>query len=143
MSKRLGIRGYEPERQTDGELLWFVKRNQPDQLKNVLTIGVNDKHSFLIKDTKKLAKTYVCIHGKSRFTQSWNLLRHANTCSKGVRNIECPNEKIEKPQTAFEKAFYLKSSASSISIWCLSREAERQKKSHPSRDVWSQQGEPA
>ena len=41
--------------------------------------------------------------------------------------IDCPGEKVEAPQTTFEKAFFLKHSASQESILWLEREAARRK----------------
>jgi hypothetical protein len=34
----LGIRVYEPERQENGEILWHLRKNPSDKLKNILTI---------------------------------------------------------------------------------------------------------
>ena len=42
------------------------------------------------------------------FTQACHLQRHIQTCAQGKTVIECPAEKVELPQTAFEKAFYPK-----------------------------------
>ena len=33
--------------QTNGELMWYLKQNPPDKLKNVMTIGVYDDHAFI------------------------------------------------------------------------------------------------
>ena len=61
----IGIRVYEPERGADGELTWFLRRNQPAKLKNILTIGIYEGHAFVIKDIAKLAKTYACVKSSS------------------------------------------------------------------------------
>ena len=115
----LGIRVYMPERVDDKEVVWHLTRNPAPQFKNVMTIGIFGKHAFLIKDIKKLGKTYACIHCKARFTQSVSLQRHAERCAQGKTVIDCPGEKVEAPQTAYEKAFYPKHKASKESIQWL------------------------
>ena len=115
----LGIRVYVPERVDDKEVVWHLTRNPAPQFKNVMTIGIFGKHAFLIKDIKKLGKTYACIHCKARFTQATHLQRHAERCAQGKTVIDCPGEKVEAPQTAYEKAFYPKHRASKESIQWL------------------------
>ena len=115
----LGIRVYMPERVNDKEVVWHLTRNPAPQFKNVMTIGIFGKHAFLIKDIKKLGKTYACIHCKARFTQATHLQRHTERCAQGKTVIDCPGEKVEAPQTAYEKAFYPKHKASKESIQWL------------------------
>ena len=115
----LGIRVYEPERVDDKEVVWHLTRNPAPQFKNVMTIGIFGKHAFLIKDIKKLGKTYACTHCKARFTKATHLQRHAERCAQGKIVIDCPGEKVEAPQTAYEKAFYPKHKASKESIQWL------------------------
>ena len=115
----LGIRVYMPERIDDKEVVWHLTRNPAPQFKNVMTIGIFGKHAFLIKDITKLAKTYACIHCKARFTKATHLQRHAERCAQGKTVIDCPGEKVEAPQTAYEKAFYPKHKASKESIQWL------------------------
>ena len=127
VSDWLAIRVYEPELEADGEVIWHLRWNPSDKLKNILTIGVYDGHAFVIKDIATLAKTYVCVNCQARFTKVCNLKRHAETCTQGETVIVCPNERVEAPQTAYEKAFYLKNTASFESLRWLEREAERRK----------------
>ena len=115
----LGIRVYVPERVDDKEVVWHLTRNPAPQFKNVMTIGIFGKHAFLIKDITKLAKTYACIHCNARFTKAPNLQRHVERCAQGKTVIDCPGEKVEAPQTAYEKAFYPKHKASKESIQWL------------------------
>ena len=115
----LGIRVYVPERIDEKEVVWHLARNPAPQFKNVMTIGIFGKHAFLIKDIKKLGKTYACIHCKARFTQATHLQRHVERCAQGKTVIDCPGEKVEAPQTAYEKAFYPKHKASKESIQWL------------------------
>ena len=115
----LGIRVYMPERVDDKEVVWHLTRNPAPQFKNVMTIGIFGKHAFLIKDITKLAKTYACIHCNARFTKATNLQRHAERCAQGKTVIDCPGEKVEATQTAYEKAFYPKHKASKESIQWL------------------------
>ena len=50
----IGIRVYEPKRGEDGGVVWHLRRNPTTRLKNVLTIGINEGHAFVIKDITKL-----------------------------------------------------------------------------------------
>lgn len=61
-----GILVYEPEREEDGEVVWYLRRKPPAKLKKILTIGIYDGHAFLIKDIAKLVKTYACVHCTSQ-----------------------------------------------------------------------------
>ncbi|KAL9959950.1 hypothetical protein ACROYT_G033329 [Oculina patagonica] len=123
----LGIRVYEPVRVKDEEVVWHLKRNPPAVLKNILTIGTFEGHAFVIKDIKRLAKTYACAHCNARFTQACSLKRHYQTCSQGKTIIDCPGKKVEEPQTSFEKAFYPNHQASKESLRWLDQEAKRRK----------------
>jgi len=111
----LGIRVYEPEMGA-GEVVWHLRRNPSASLKNILTIGIYEGHGFITKDIAKLAKTYECGHCCQRFTKACNLQRHAQTCGAGKTVIDCPGERVEASQTAFEKAFYPKHNASKESL---------------------------
>ena len=51
----------------------------------------------------------------------------SQTCAQGKTVIECPAERVELPQTAFEKAFYPKHSSSSESLRWLEQEAALRK----------------
>ena len=119
----LGIRVYEPERLEGGEVVWHLRRTPPAKLTNILTIGIYGGHAFVIKDITKLAKIYACVNCRSRFTQACSLQRHTQTCSQGKTVIECPAEKVELTQTAFEKAFYPKHSSSPESLRWLEQKA--------------------
>ena len=125
----LGIRVYTPELanadeiefgiETSPRIVWHLMRNPAQQIKNVMTIGIYGEHAFLIKDITKLAKSYECNHCHARFTKACNLQRHAERCSQGKTVIHCPGEKVEAPQTAYQKAFYPKHQASKESIQWL------------------------
>jgi len=127
VSDWLGIRVYECERGEDGEVVWPHRRIPPAKLTNILTIEIYEGHAFVIKDIAKLAKTYECGHCCQRFTKACNLQRHAQTCSQGKTVIALQSESVEKPQTAFMKAFYPKDQASKGSLVWLVREAKRRK----------------
>ena len=127
-SNWLGIRVLEPEKAIDGEVVWYYRRSPPEKLTNIMTIGVHRGHAFLIKDITKLAKTYKCKDCHHRFTRSDNLQRHSQTCSKGKTVIICPGERVEKPQTAYEKVFYPKHYTSKASLLWLEKEAKHRKK---------------
>ena len=133
----LGIRVYTPELanadeiemglETNPTVVWHLIRNPAPQVKNIMTIGIFGEHAFLIKDITKLAKTYECNHCHARFTQSNSLQRHAERCAQGKTVIHCPGEKVEAPQTAYQKAFYPKHNASKESIQWLEYVAKRWK----------------
>ena len=111
----------------EGEAVWHLRRNPPAKLTNILTIGIYEGHAFVIKDISKLARTYAFVHCRARFTQAYNLQRHTERCAQAKTVIDCPAERVEAPQTAFEKAFYPKHCASQESLRWLEREAERRK----------------
>ena len=115
----LGIRVYVPERVDDKEVVWHLTRNPATKLKNIMTIGIFGEHAFLIKDIAKLANLYACVHCNARFTQATHLQRHADRCAQGKTVIDCPGEKVEAPQSAYQKAFYPKHNASNESIQWL------------------------
>ena len=114
-----GIRVYVPERVNDKEVVWHLTRNPASKLKNIMTIGIFGEHAFLIKDIAKLANLYACVHCNARFTQATHLQRHADRCAQGKTVIDCPGEKVEAPQSAYQKAFYPKHNASNESIQWL------------------------
>ena len=107
IEERVGIRVYEPV-QEGKEVVWELLRAPPENVKNIITIGKYGDHAFLIKSIEKLGKNYACTHCRARFTQSNNLQRHVKTCAQGKTKVNCPGEKVEAPQTAYEKAFYPK-----------------------------------
>ena len=125
-SNWIGIRVYIPER-VGTEVVWHLTRNPATQLKNIMTIGIFGEHAFLIKDITKLAKTYACVHCNARFTKVCNLQRHVERCAQGKTVIDCPGEKVEAPETAYEKAFYPKHRASKESLQWLEYVAKRWK----------------
>ena len=122
----LGIRVYQPVR-VEGEVVWHLRRNPPAKQTNILTIGIYEGHAFVIKDIAKLANMYACVHCRARFTQACNLQGHTERCPQGKTVIKCPAERVEAPQTAFEKAFYPKHTASPESLRWLEQEAARRK----------------
>ena len=111
---------------TCGEVVWHLRRKPPAKLTNILTIAIYEGHAFVIKDITKLAKTYACVHCRSRFTKEC-LQRHIQTCAQGKTVIDCPAERVELPQTSFEKAFYPKHSSSPESLRWLEQEAALRK----------------
>ena len=54
----IGIRLYEPDHKAGGEVMWHLRWNPSDNLKNILTNSVYDGHAFFIKDIAK----YSCVH---------------------------------------------------------------------------------
>ena len=123
----LGIRAYVPVRQENGDINWHLSRNPSDKLKNIITIGIYEGHAFLIKDIKKLARTYVCNDCGGQFTQAFNLQRHERTCRKGETEIICPEEKLAAPLSKYEMAFYDKAPISKMAIEWLEKTAKQLK----------------
>ena len=76
---------------------------------------------------KRYFEAYACVHCRSRFTKACNLQRHTQTCAQGKTVIDCPAEKVELPQTAFEKVFYPKHSSSPESLRWLEKESALRK----------------
>ena len=81
-----------------------------------MTIGIYDGHTFLIKHIKNLARLYACADCQARFTQACHLQRHSQTCAQGKTVIDCPNRRVEAPQTVYERVFYGKPRASTSSV---------------------------
>ncbi|KAL9959464.1 hypothetical protein ACROYT_G032790 [Oculina patagonica] len=123
----VNISGIDNEMKEKRELIWHLKRNSPEKINNVLTIGTYEGHAFVIKDIEKLAKIFSCTHCNARFTKVCNLKWHTQTCSQGKTIIDCPGKKGEEPQTSFEKAFYPSHQASKESLRWLDQEAKRRK----------------
>ena len=45
--------------QENGDIYWHLRKNPSVKFKNIMTIGINDGHAFVIKDINKLAKIFV------------------------------------------------------------------------------------
>ena len=91
----------------------------------VLTMGLYDGHAFLIRDLKQVVHDYTCRDCQARFTKPCHLLRHASTCSGGQTKINCPNNRIRVPASAYERAFYPNDSCSFMAIKWFEWEAEQ------------------
>jgi len=121
---KLGIRVYEPSE--DGT--WRFIR-QPAHYEAIgiepMTIGWYSDHALLIKDIKKIANIYACAHCNQLFTKTCNLQRHADRCRSGKTEVICPGTVVERPQSAYEKAFCPKTNASKGSVDWLEYEAEK------------------
>ena len=94
--------------------------------KPVLTMGLYAGHAFLIKDLAQAARSYTCGGCQARFTKSSDLLRHTTSrCTGGQTKVVCPNNRIQFPPSAYEKAFYPESRCSFIAIKWLEWEARQ------------------
>ena len=92
----------------------------------LLNMGLYYGHAFLITDLKQVAGTYTCGECQARFTKSCHLVRHvANRCSRGQTKINCPNNHIKAPSSAYERAFYPEQTCSFIAIKWLEWEAKK------------------
>ena len=92
----------------------------------LLNMGLYYGHAFLITDLKQVAGTYTCGECQARFTKSCHLVRHvANRCSRGQTKINCPNNRIKAPSSAYERAFYPEQTCSFVAIKWLEWEAKK------------------
>ena len=103
-------------------ILTHLPANYDRAGRSVLTMGLYDGHAFLIRDLKQVAGDFTC---QARFTQSCHLMRHASTCSGGQPKINCPNNRIQFPASAYERAFYPESRCSFTAIKWLEWEAKQ------------------
>jgi hypothetical protein len=127
---KIGIRVYEPNENG----VWRLIR-QPAHYDailgkdGVMTIGFYNNHAFLITDIKKVVNIYACGHCDQQFTNSQNLQRHADRCSRGEAKLVCVGSQVERPESAYERAFYPRGNASFVSIRWIEHES-RQRGSH-------------
>ena len=91
----------------------------------VLTMGLYEGHAFLIRDIKQVTHSYTCGDCQARFTKSCDLVRHARCCTSGQTKINCPNQRIRAPASAYERAFYPNNCCSFIGTKWLEWEAKR------------------
>ena len=60
---------FQPKLQEYGEIVWHLRRNLSNKIKDVMTIGIYDGRALLIKYIRKLARRYACMRCKARFTK--------------------------------------------------------------------------
>ena len=125
ISEWLGIRVYEPERQQNGQIDWYLRKNPSDKIKNIITIGIYEGHAFLIKDIEKMTKMYVCSNCRGRFIKPCHLQRHIKTCTQGKTVVDCPNEKVKAPLTNYERTFYDAGQVSQLAISWLEKTSKQ------------------
>ena len=101
-----GIAAYTVQPNGDFVLTHFPA-NYDQVGRPVLTMGLYAGHAFLIKNLAQVARSFTCADCQARFTKSCHLMRHIkDRCSGGRTKINCPNNRIEVPSSAYEKAFY-------------------------------------
>ena len=119
-----GIAAYTVQPNNDF-LLTHVPANYDQVGRPLLNMGLYAGHAFLITDLKQVAGTYTCGECQARFTQSCHLVRHvANNCSRGQTKINCLNNRIKAPSSAYERAFYPEQTCSFVAIKWLEWEAK-------------------
>ena len=93
----------------------------------VLTMGLYAGHAFLIRNLGQVARSFTCEACQAQFTKASNLMRHATAgrCSGGRTKINCLNNRIEVPASAYEKAFYPEACCSFIATKWLEWEAKQ------------------
>ena len=120
-----GIAAYEVQPNGDF-ILTHVPANYDQVGIPLLNMGLYYGHAFLITDLKQVANTYTCGDCQARFTKACNLARHvANNCSRGQTKINCPNNRIKAPSSAYERAFYPEQTCSFVAIKWLEWEAKK------------------
>ena len=120
-----GIAAYEVQPNGDF-ILTHVPANYDQVGIPLLNMGLYYGHAFLITDLKQVAGTYTCGDCQARFTRADNLVRHAaNNCSRGQTKINCPNNRIKAPSSAYERAFYPEQTCSFVAIKWLEWEAKK------------------
>ena len=126
LEKRLkqGIAAYTVQPNGDF-VLTHLPANYDKVGRPVLTMGIYEGHAFLIRDIKVVAQNYTCGDCQARFTQSCHLVRHACCCSGGQTKINCPNNRIRAPSSAYERAFYPDNRCSFIGTKWLEWEAKQ------------------
>ena len=119
-----GIAAYEVQPNGDF-ILTHVPANYAQVGIPLLNMGLYYGHAFLITDLKQVANTYTCGDCQARFTKACSLARHvANNCSRGQTKINCPNNQIKSPSSAYERAFYPEHTCSFVAIKWLEWEAK-------------------
>ena len=120
-----GIAAYEVQLNGDF-VLTHIPANYAQVGIPLLNMGLYYGHAFLITDLKQVAGTYTCGDCQARFTRADNLVRHAaNNCSRGQTKINCPNNQIKSPSSAYERAFYPEQTCSFVAIKWLEWEAKK------------------
>ena len=114
--------------QPNGDLvLTHLPANYHQVGRPVLTMGLYAGHAFLIRDLGQVTRSFTCEACQARFTKASILMRHATAgrCSGGRTKIHCPNNRIEVPASAYEKAFYPEARCSFIATKWLKWEAKQ------------------
>ena len=120
-----GIAAYTVQPNGDFVLIHFPA-NYDQVGRPVLIMGLYAGHVFLIKNLAQVARYFTCAACQARFTQACHLMRHAkDRCSGGRTKINCPNNRIEVPASAYEKAFYPEARCSFIATKWLEWEAKQ------------------
>ena len=100
-----GIAGYEIDAEGAFALKYLPSRFDKMRVPQ-MDIGIYEEHALLITKPDKVTKHYVCAECQARFTKACHLLRHAEVCTRGVSKVVCRRERIQPPETAYEKVFY-------------------------------------
>ena len=79
------------------EVVTFALKYLPSRFDKIgkpqMNIGIYKEHAFLITNLDKVTHSYLCAECQARFTQAFDLRRHAETCTRGVTKVKCPGEK--------------------------------------------------
>ena len=120
-----GIAAYTVQPNSDF-LLTHLPANYDQVGRPVLIMSLYAGHAFLIRNLAQVARSFTCEACQVRFTKACHLMRHAkDRCSGGRTKINCPNNRIEVPASAYEKAFYPEYRCSFIATKWLEWEAQQ------------------
>ena len=62
---------------------------------------------------------------QAKFTQAGSLRRHAEVCIRGVSRVVCRGERIQSPETAYEKALFGKRTYGGKAVSWMENESRR------------------
>ena len=71
-----------------------------------MDIGIYEEHALLITKLDKVTKNYACAECQVKLTKACHFRWHAEVCTSGVTLVACQGERIQPPETAYERAFY-------------------------------------
>ena len=90
-----------------------------------MDIGIYEEHALLITKFDKVTKHNACAEFQARFTKACHLRRHAEVCTRGVSKVVCRGERIQPPETDYEKAFYGHREYAGKAVSWMGHEAQR------------------
>ena len=100
-----GVAGYEIDAEGAFALKYLLSRFDKIRVPQ-MDIGIYEEHALLITKLDKVTKYYACAECQARFTKKRHLRWHAGVFTRGVSKVACRGDRIQPPETAYEKPFY-------------------------------------